>query len=192
MLSRDSPELSKGTFTALPCACCAIRILEQEQKLTNRLDSLPDDFVFASQGFRPGPYRISDLIFGAAEYSKDGLVPIMEWMGRGSWVDRMEQLITDIWKHAPIDTRSGKLPSDDVEVNGDLLQAMSRLYWLTGDNRYRVWTFRLADHHLLETNLLETESLRLRDHGSEIIGGTGHWVEWRPEQLDEALPPGTD
>ncbi len=149
----------------------ALRILEKEQELTNRLDSLPDDFLFASQGFRPGAYRVNDLIFGAAEYSKDGLIPITEWMGRGPWLDRMEQLIADIWKHAPIDTPSGKLPSDDVEVNGDLLQAMSRLYWLTGDDKYRVWAFRLADHHLLETNLLEADSLRLRDHGSEIISG---------------------
>ncbi len=149
----------------------ALRILAQERKLTPRLDSLPDDFIFATQSLREKPSGLPDLIFGAAEYAKDGLLPMTEWLGKGPWLDRMEEMLHDIWKHAPIDSPAGRLASDNVEVCGDLLQAMSRLYWLSGRQEYREWAFRIADHFLVHGNLLEADSLRLRDHGSEIIGG---------------------
>ena len=146
-------------------------MLAREQKLTNRLDRLPDDYLFDRQGFRPGPYRLDDLIFGASEYAKDGLTPLTEWLGPGPWLDRMTGLIDDIWKHAPIDSESGRLPSRSVEVNGNMLQVGSRLYWLTGDDTYRRWAFRLTDHYFLHENILEAERLQLDDHSCEIIGG---------------------
>ncbi|MBP1767960.1 MAG: hypothetical protein H6P98_2075, partial [Candidatus Aminicenantes bacterium] len=49
------------------------RILVQEKKLTSRLDSLPDDFLFATQAFRTEKPNLDEIIFGAAEYAKDGL-----------------------------------------------------------------------------------------------------------------------
>jgi len=146
-------------------------ILKQEQRLTNRLDSLPDDFLFATQKFRKEKYNLDEMIFGASEYAKDGLMPVTEWLGPAPWLDRMKGLIQDIWKHAPYDSKFGKLPSHNVEVNGELLQTMSRLYWLSGNEQYKVWSFRLADYYLLEESLLKKDSLRLRDHGCEIIGG---------------------
>jgi hypothetical protein len=146
-------------------------ILETEQKLTRRLDSLPDDFVFATQNFRTEEPDVDDIIFGAAEYAKDGLLPITEWLGQSPWLDRLEQLVHDAFNNARHDTPAGKIPSLDGEVNGDLLQATSRLYWATGDEDYKTWAFRLADFYLQHTNLLERDSIRLRDHGSEIIGG---------------------
>ncbi len=146
-------------------------MLEQERRLTPRIDSLPDDFLFATQKFRTDQPDLASIIFGAAEYAKDGLIPITEWLGPSPWLDRMQGLISDIWKHAPIDSPSGRIPSTNVEVNGDLLQTMGRLYWLTGNDRYREWSFRLADHYLLHTGLLEADSVSLRDHGCEIIGG---------------------
>jgi hypothetical protein len=148
-----------------------LNILAQEKKLTSRIDSLPDDFAFATQKFRTDPPDFTHIIFGAAEYAKDGLIPITEWMGPSPWLDRMQGLIADIWKNAPVDSPGGKLPSGILEVNGDLLQTMGRLYWLTGDDRYKNWCFRLADRYLLETSLLDADSLPLRDHGCEIIGG---------------------
>ena len=148
-----------------------LAILEQEQKLTNRLDRLPDDYLFATQSFRPGPFKLSDIIFGASEYAKDGLTPITEWLGPGPWLGRMTGLMEDIWKHAPIETESGMLPSDNVEVNGEMLQVCSRLYWLTGDDRYRQWVFRLADHYFLHNDILQLDRLRLDDHACEIVGG---------------------
>jgi hypothetical protein len=146
-------------------------ILEAERRLTCRLDSLPDDFLFATQGFRAPEYKIDDLIFGAAEYCKDGLIPITEWIGPSPWLDRMSEMVKDIWKHAPHDSPVGKIPTQNVEVAGDLLQTMSRLYWLTGEEDFKTWAFLLADLYLLHDNIPQWDRLRLDDHGCEIIGG---------------------
>jgi hypothetical protein len=146
-------------------------ILERETKLTARLDSLSDDFLFATQAFRTPEPSLEGIIFGAAEYAKDGLMPIAEWLGLSPWLDRMKGLIGDVFERAAIATPSGPIPSDNVEVVGDLLQVTSRLYWSTGDERYAEWAFRLADRFLVHGDLLDRDLLVLRDHGSEIIGG---------------------
>ncbi len=146
-------------------------ILQQEQKLCNRVDSLPDDFLFSTQKFRVEQVELDRIIFGSAEYCKDGLIPVTEWLGPSDWLVRMQQLTADIWKHAKYDSPAGKIPSTNVEVNGDLLQTMGRLYWMTGNDQYKQWCFRLADHYLLHDSLIKEDSLRLRDHGCEILGG---------------------
>ena len=183
------------------------KILAQEQELTSRLDSLPDDFLFATQSFRTEKPILDDIIFGAAEYAKDGLMPVSEWLGPSPWLERMKQLTRDVFLHAAYDTPSGKIPSLDVEVAGDLLQVTSRLYWITGDEDYRDWAFRLADQFLLQSNLLERDKLGLRDHGSEIIGGLSEacviassedserWEKYRPRiraVLDRILEIGVN
>ncbi len=182
-----------------------LTMLETEQKLTNRLDRMPDDFLFETQGFRPGGYDLDQLIFGASEYAKDGLMPITEWLGPGPWLDRMTGLIQDVWKHAPVDSRFGKLPSGSIEVNGEMLQVCSRLFWITGDERYRDWTFRLADYYFLDQDILASPRLQLDDHDCEIIGGlseayvvaaktdTARWERYRPRMhsiLDAVLEHG--
>lgn len=149
----------------------ARHILEQEQKLTLRVDRLPDDFAFDTGKFKNEQPKMAELIFGAAEYAKDGLIPITEWVGPGPWADRMIGLVDDIWKNAALDSPVGKVPTDNLEVDGDLLQTMSRLYWLTGEERYKEWTFKIADVHLLHKRLLDGDTLKLRDHGCEVIGG---------------------
>lgn len=149
----------------------ARHILEQEQKLTIRVDSLTDDFAFDTQQFKTAQPNMPDVIFGAAEYAKDGLIPITEWYGPGPWSQRMDGLLKDIWKHAAVDSPIGKVPTDNLEVDGDLLQAMSRMYWLTGNDQYKEWAFKIADLHLLHKKLLDRDVLKLRDHGCEVIGG---------------------
>lgn len=168
-------------------------MLEKERALTSRLDSLPDDFLFKTQAFRTSDYKLDDLIFGAAEYAKDGLIPVTEWMGPSPWLERMEEMIHDIWKHASYDSPAGKIPAKNVEVVGDLLQTMSRLYWMTGKEEYREWAFQLADCYLLNDNIPEWERLQLDDHGCEIIGGLSEvyliasktdsqrWISYRPK-----------
>lgn len=183
----------------------ALAILGREEKLTARLDSLPDDFLFATQGFRKPEPVLYDIIFGAAEYAKDGLMPITEWLGPSPWLERMKGLVRDVFKHAPYDTPSGKIPTTDVEVVGDLLQVTSRLYWLTGEEDYARWAFRLADQALVHRPLLDRDLLVLRDHGSEIIGGLSEaslvafyedsrrWADYRPRLravLDRVLEVG--
>src|SRR5512136_2836921 len=180
-------------------------ILERETKLTSRLDTLPDDFLFATQAFRTAEPDLAAITFGASEYAKDGLMPISEWLGPSPWLDRMKGLVNDVFKRAKIVTPAGPIPSDDVEVAGDLLQAACRLFWMTGDGRYAEGAFRLADHFLVQTDLLGRDLLVLRDHGSEILGGLseacvlaryedpGHWASYRPRfraVLDRVLELG--
>ena len=104
----------------------ARHILEQEQKLCNRLGPLPDDFDFVTQGFRQRNIDLDRLIFGASEYCKDGLMPISEWVGPSPWLDRMQELVRGIWQHAAVESPVGLLPSRHVEVNGELMQTLSR------------------------------------------------------------------
>ena len=182
-----------------------LHMLEQERRLTNRLDRLPDDFLFDRQGFRDGPYKLDGIIFGASEYAKDGLIPITEWLGSGPWLDRMQELIRDIWKNGPAESESGRLPSSNVEVNGNMLQVDSRLYWITGEEQYRAWAFRLADHYFLHENILDAARLQLDDHSCEVIGGLSEayliaaktdperWKKYRPAMhaiLDRILQYG--
>ncbi len=155
-------ELFKGTM---------LDMLESEIIRTNRLDNLPDDFDFATQKFRLAEIDMNHLIFGGSEYVKDGLIPLTEWMGPSPWSSRMIGIQDSIWKHAAINTPYGKIPSINHEINGEQLQVLCRLYWMTGDERYKEWAFRLADYYLLEHLPTDNDNLSLDDHGCEIIGG---------------------
>ncbi|MCX5757810.1 MAG: acetylxylan esterase, partial [Candidatus Hydrogenedentes bacterium] len=115
--------------------------------------------------------KMPDVIFGASEYIKDGLMPVTEWMGPSPWFDRMKSIAQDIWKHADVQTPAGPLPTDNLEVAGDLLESLSRLYWMTGEPCFKEWSFRLADYYLLHYDLLAAKRFHLRDHGCEILGG---------------------
>ena len=52
-----------------------------------------------------------------------------------------------------------------------MLQTLSRVYWMTGNQKYLDWAIKIADHYLLESDFSKVEYLKLRDHGCEIIGG---------------------
>ena len=146
-------------------------ILETEQRLCNRVDRLPDDYVFATQQFRTDEPDMDALIFGASEYVKDGLLPMTEWIGPSPWADRMLALLDDIWKHCEHDSEVGKLPSTSHEVAGEMMQALSRMYWMTKKPAYKEQAYMLAsyflDHHLPT----KAKKLSMDDHGCEIIGG---------------------
>lgn len=148
-------------------------ILRTEQKLTARVDRLTDDYSFSKHGWRREKFDLDATIFDSAEYVKDGLIPLTEWLGPSPWSKRMIGLVDDIWKNAKIETPFGKIPTLNIEVNGDMLQAGARLYWFTGDRKYLDWTLRLGDYFLLGTNhpTRDFERLRLRDHGCEVING---------------------
>ena len=148
-------------------------ILRTEQRLTARIDRLCDDYSFSRKGWRREALNLDEIIFDSAEYVKDGLIPLTEWLGPSPWSRRMTGLVDDIWKNARIETPFGRIPTLNVEVNGDLLQAGARLYWFTGREKYLDWTLRLGDYFLLGTNhpTRDLERLRLRDHGCEVING---------------------
>ncbi len=157
-------------FTDLPVLeSVMIDALEAEQRHCNHLDRLPVRYDMDR-----GEQIETDfdtMIFGASEYVKDGLIPIVEITGPDyPWQARMRGIVDDIFKHARYDTPYGKIPSHNVEVSGELLQILPRLYCITHDPKYLEWAHRLADHYLLPGQFVPT---RLSDHGCEIIGGLG-------------------
>ncbi len=150
-----------------------LEMLRTETRLTCRIDRLPDDYSFSQKGWRRDRPDLDAMIFDGAEYVKDGLLPITEWMGQSPWSQRMIGIVDDIWNNAPIDTPFGKIPTTNFEVCGDLLQANSRLYWFTGDRNYLDWAIRLGDYFLLGNHhpTRDLDQLRLIDHGCEVING---------------------
>jgi len=148
-----------------------LRILERERALTKRRLALPDTYDFATGGFAGEKIDKEAILFGASEYAKDGLMPITEWLGPGPWLDLFQELVIDIWAEADFETAAGKLPTANIEVHGELLQSLSRLFWITGEERFQEWAFRLADYYLIHEDLTERDEIRLRDHGCEVLSG---------------------
>ena len=125
-------------------------------------------------------------LFGAGEYAKDGLITVTELLGRTPWFHRMADMIADAMERAPVDSRWGKLPASDSELNGDFLQVLVRLATMTGDPRHLAWARRIGDAYVEEvlpgnfgvpstrwdfTTHTGEPHLRLRDHGNELIVG---------------------
>lgn len=148
-------------------------MLHTETRLTCRLGRLPDDYSFATHSWRREPFDLDATIFDGAEYVKDGLLYIAEWLGPSPWTRRMVGITEDIWKYAPIETPYGKIPTRNTEVCGDMLQASARMFWFTGDSKYLDDAIRLGDYFLLGTNhpTRDMKQLRLSDHGCEVING---------------------
>jgi hypothetical protein len=148
-------------------------MLRTETKLTSRIGNLPDTWSFSKQAFASSKPNLDSIIFGGSEYVKDGLLPLTEWLGPSPWSKRMIGILDDIFANAKIDTPYGKIPSKNIEVNGEMLQSLSRVYWMTGDKKYLSWAIRLGDYYLLgdQHPTKHLKSLRLRDHGCEITDG---------------------
>lgn len=150
------------------------KLLHAEIERCNHLDRIPAPFDF-DKGAKVDEYPMDRLIFGASEYVKDGLIAIVEVTGRDEWFERMKAIEEDLWKHANIETPDGKIPSLEhpqraVEVDGEQLQALCRLYTMTGEEKFLRWAERLGDRYLKHENFIP---VYLRDHGCEIIGGLG-------------------
>ena len=163
-------------------------VLKAERRLCNHLDRLP--VPYDMDAGRKIVVPLDRIIFGASEYAKDGLVPIVEITGKDyPWFGRMRELVDDVFKHAPVDTPYGRIPSTNLEVNGELLQILPRLYGMTGEQKYLDWAHRLADYYLLPGGFVPS---RLSDHGCEIVGGLGLLFavdrEARPEKCTQYKP----
>lgn len=166
-------------------------MLETERRLTSRVGSLPDTYSFSKVGFASDEVDMDAILFGSSEYIKDGLLPLTEWLGESPWSKRMIEILDDMWANAPVTTPYGDIVSESHEVNGEMLQTLSRVYWMTGDEKYLEWAVRLGDYYLLGENhpTRDTDRLRLRDHGCEIVSGlcelyaTVHFT--RPEKRDD-------
>jgi hypothetical protein len=148
-------------------------MLKTETRLTSRIDNMPDTYSFSKKGFAKTEPDLKAILFGSSEYIKDGLLPLTEWLGHSPWSDRMIAILDDIWKYAPVETDYGNIVSTNDELNGEMLQVLSRVYWMTGEQKYLDWAIRLGDYYLFEDNhpTRNFENLRLRDHGCEVVSG---------------------
>ncbi|MCX8108661.1 MAG: acetylxylan esterase, partial [Verrucomicrobiae bacterium] len=181
-------------FLAITAWCLAphrldevLGVIRLERELTTRWNGLPDWYAFTNRTWVYPELDTNRLVFCAAEYCKDGLLPMTEVMGRGLWTDRMVELVEAIFANAPYKTQFGQLPANDTEVNGELLQVLSRLYFMTRDRRYLEYALRIGDAYCFEvlprSNYLPaarwdfenhraiTDRFSLNDHGNEIVGG---------------------
>lgn len=160
-------------------------ILHREIALCNKVMRIPVPWDFDT-GAPATDIDWDEMVFQASEYVKDGLIAIVEATGDDEWFDRMRAIEDDIWASARVVTPYGNIPSTNVEVNGEQLQALARLFTMTGDEKYLDYGDRLVDYYFAQKDFVPT---RLRDHGCEIIGGLGllHAVETthRPEKVKE-------
>lgn len=148
-------------------------MLTTEIELTSRLNSLPDTYSFIKNDFLLSDIDTSQIIFGASEYMKDGLLPLTEWLGTSPWSERMLAILRNLYPlrkkiERVVGENLGKAPVE--EVKGELLQVLNRMYWMTGEEQFYEWAIEIGDHYLLKDNL-PRQYIRLRDHGCEFISG---------------------
>jgi hypothetical protein len=163
-------------------------MLSNERRLTS---GIPETIDFG----RPREIAMDQdaAIFDAAEYVKDGLLPLIERLGPDPWLGRASEIADAIIAAANVPTpKRGNVPANSTEVNGDMLQLLARLYWATRDNRYLEAADRIALTYIEDVlpkttylppnqwNFIENEPigrrrLRLSDHGNEVISGLIEW-----------------
>ena len=150
-------------------------MLYSEKKLTSRIKSLPDVYRFSTQSFDSKKVDTIWIIFGTSEYIKDGLVPLTEYIGPSPWKDRMMEMLDDLGGYYSVLKNLNQLDTYKAvseEINGSMLQALSRIFWMTGNEKYLDRAIKIGDYYLVgDRDLSQVEYLRLRDHGCEIIGG---------------------
>ena len=166
-----SPDLFRGRM---------LEMLRNEVRYTNTSWGIPGNL-----DLKTGELGAPSM-FGAGEYAKDGLLTITEYLGRTPWYYRMVDMVAAAMEHAAVDSRFGKLPASDSELNGDYLQVLARLANMTGEPRFVEWARRIADAYIDEvipgshgvpsgkwdfTAHTGDQRLRFRDHGNEIIVG---------------------
>jgi hypothetical protein len=157
-----------------------MEMLRNEVRFTTAQDSIPANLEMSTGELGP------PSLFGAGEYAKDGLLAVTEYLGRTPWYYRMLDMTADAMNRAPVDSRFGKLPASDAELNGDYLQALVRLAIMSGDKRFIEWARRIGDAYVEEvlpgnhgvpssnwdfSRHSGDGRLRLRDHGNETVVG---------------------
>lgn len=182
-------------------------ILDEEVKRTTRLRSLSDDLSLETDTFAQ-PFDINRIVFGNAEYAKDGLLPLLEYLGETPWAARLRDIARDLMRESPIASDFGPLPATGAEVNGETLEVLCRLFTATADPAYLEGALRIADAYYLEVlprngglpchawdftaHQPIAPQLYLNDHGNEIIGGlTEAYVlarTYRPEKAAQYEP----
>jgi len=184
-------------------------ILRREAVQSARLGRLSDDLQPGGRGFAFAEPDLDRIIFGSSEYAKDGLLAISEILGETPWYYRLRGIAEDIIRQAPYATPRGRLPSASSEVNGNMLQVLTRLAWKTGDARWLEAALAIGDFYLLDvlprTGYLPphlwdfpseqpaSPAFVLSDHGNEIAGGLSELFllvgERRPDKARQYREP---
>jgi hypothetical protein len=156
-----------------------------------RSPGLPEDVDLTTD--RSLAEDLDDRIFGAAEYAKDGLLPLVDRVGADPWLGRLREVADAVLDASATPTRGrGPIPADSTEVNGDMLQVLARLWWATGDERYLRAARRIGEAYVVDVlprtahlppnrwDFVEMEPLdrrrfRLSDHGNEVLSGLIEW-----------------
>ncbi|MBN2430794.1 MAG: hypothetical protein JXQ27_04930 [Acidobacteria bacterium] len=174
--------LTAGLYLDDSAAPVWLTVMAQDRHLSG---PLPRRILFRPTRF--DDESPAEIVFGASEYAKDGLLALAERFGRGPWFDRLEEIMTTLVGGATVDTPYGRICASDTEVNGEMLQVLCRLYWATGHAPYLAMAERIGDAYFLEilphhhelpahdwdfaTDTAANPKFRLRDHGSEIVPG---------------------
>ncbi|MBT3407296.1 hypothetical protein HN415_01295 [Candidatus Woesearchaeota archaeon] len=133
-------------------------------------------------------YHFDNQIFGASEIVKDGMLPLIEYFGKNDWsYEYATYLIETINENCYINTSFGCIPSKVLEVNGEMLISLSRLYRITNNDEYIRQGLPIFKSYILklipESNFLPCEEIDLYnfkckssefsigDHSNEIIFG---------------------
>jgi hypothetical protein len=185
------PHIAIGAYFLFPDRYAEmLSVLDAERRLGSTASRLPADVLIPDGRQLSSPH--SKRMFGAAEYAKDGLLPLVERLGGDPWLGRLREVADGITDASATPTRRGPIPAPTNEVNGDALQVLTRTYWATGDARYFLAADRIArayvddmlpktdglpvhEWEFLEGEPVGSRRLRLSDHGNEIIAGLVNW-----------------
>ncbi len=134
-----------------------------------------------------------ERMFSTCEYLKDGLIPLYERTGDPAVLTRMTGLADAIITASSVQSRFGRIPSRDSEINGDVMQSFGRLGFAcntTGPGaKYHAMLAIITDaitgqmlahpdapgvplhFYDYQTDRFPSGVVRLRDHGNETAVG---------------------
>jgi hypothetical protein len=128
-----------------------------------------------------------ELLFGSSEYVKDGLLSVYERHGGALIGGRMFEIVDAIIAQSRTPSRFGNIPGHGAEINGNLLQVCGRLSYASGRSDLAEFAARIADAVIEQSlaanggippqyfdyasNRVTDSSLKLKDHGNEVILG---------------------
>jgi hypothetical protein len=167
-----------------------VAVRDAERSRAPALPALPDDLLAPDGHAADQPTE--RRIFGIAEYAKDGLLPMIDRLGPDDWLPRLREIADLILIASTTQTDGGPIPGQTSEINGDVLQVLTRAYWMTGDERYREAANRIGNAYInqalprstwlppYEWNFSENEPVGRRrfhmsDHGDESFSGLVEW-----------------
>lgn len=142
---------------------------------------------FDSKTLKPHPADHYWQMFGTSEYMKDGLIGLYERTADPAVLTRLTNLANTVIASSQHQSTAGPIPSDNTEINGNILQVFPRLSYITNNPTYAEHAAHIADAIILQmfprtnglpatafnytTNTPTHPQIQLRDHGNEAAVG---------------------